>query len=270
VFIRVHSWFKSSRHPTASHLAPQFLAFSAFFAVVHSSLQTRNPKKKALRLRRCRIKFSADSPCSPWLRMKSFLTPQPLTTSHPQLWHSSDRRSPPLFCCTRTLPIPRFAFRISPVYAPFYLALPSWHPQKNLRPLSPNDLQRFPPENTAPPRTFRCRVGRGLSSRTEPPPTRTFTHERQTAKPRPQLPPRPQFRGRLVPSRPRSSRPPRPTCPMPSPGARPCPSLLLSLNFLFRLRPFRRFGPLRPFPAHATPFLPSQKNPLNPENLWPR
>ena len=57
--------------------------------------------------------------------------------------------------------VPHFPFRISPVYAPFYLALPSWHPEKKLRPLSPNDLQRFPPEYTAHPRTIRCRVGRG-------------------------------------------------------------------------------------------------------------
>jgi hypothetical protein len=42
-----------------------------------------------------------------------------------------------------------------------YLAIPSGHPRKKLRPLSPNDLQRFPSENTAHPRTFRCRVGRG-------------------------------------------------------------------------------------------------------------
>jgi hypothetical protein len=45
-----------------------------------------------------------------------------------------------------------------------YLAFPSWHPEKNSRPLSPNDLQRFPPENTAPPRPFRfqSRQGHGL------------------------------------------------------------------------------------------------------------
>jgi hypothetical protein len=47
VSIRVHSWFKSSRHPTASHGVPQFLAFSAFFAVVYSSLETLKPEEES-------------------------------------------------------------------------------------------------------------------------------------------------------------------------------------------------------------------------------
>jgi hypothetical protein len=56
----------------------------------------------------------------------------------------------------------------SQVYAPFYLALPSWHPEKKLRPLSPNDLQRFPPENAPHPRTFRCSRRVGAAQRNPP------------------------------------------------------------------------------------------------------
>jgi hypothetical protein len=87
--------------------------------------------------------------------------------------HSYDRRYPPLFRCalqtrnpepgtllsTPSVPVQPLTTSHQPlpqVYAPFYLALPSWHPRKNFRPLSPNDLQRFPPEYAAPPRTFRC------------------------------------------------------------------------------------------------------------------
>jgi hypothetical protein len=133
---------------------------------------------------------------------------RPLTTSHfPRYTHRSTWPSPP------------------------------GTPPKNFRPLSPNDLRRFPPDNTAHPRTFRCRVGRGCH------PERN-RHQQgpspMNAKPpnlRPRFQPSPCFRGRLMPAHPRPcscpTRPPRPIRPTPSLRARPCLSVLLSLNYVF-------------------------------------
>jgi hypothetical protein len=125
VFIRGS---KSSRHPTASHGVPQFLAFSAFFADVYSSLETRNPKKKALWLRRCRFKFSVDSLCSPWLRVKSFLPPQPLTA---QLWRGFP--TTPLF---------------RPMVSSSFLLYP--HPPHSPFPVSRSAFPRYTPRSTWP------------------------------------------------------------------------------------------------------------------------
>jgi hypothetical protein len=126
---------ESPRHPTASHGVPQFLAFSAFFAVVYSSLETRNPKKKALWLRRCRFKFSADSPVFS-VAPCEIISHTP-ATDHPPLTTSPSIRT--------VLPEP----------------LPLAPPKFFSTPLPPTTYKFCPPSETPFPRTFRCRVGRG-------------------------------------------------------------------------------------------------------------
>ena len=153
--------------------------------------------------------------------------------------------------------IPRFAFRISPVYAPFYLALPSWHPEKKLRPLSPNDLQCFPSEDTAHPRTFRCRVGRGC----DPDQNR---HQRGSS-PMNCLS-KLKFDFPHIHSYPCPSAPIRGSKTFPAPHCAPRrPAVPCVICVLCGYLPiaFGPFGPLRPFPALATPF-PALGNSIKP------
>jgi hypothetical protein len=138
------------------------------------------------------------------------------------------------------------------VYAPFYLALPFWHPEKKLRPLSPNDLQRFPPENTAHPRTFRCRVGSGRH------PERNY-HQRGSSP-------------MNCPSNLKSTSPaftlirvhPRPSAIQYLPGISPRHfALSSSLRSLRSLRFPIPFGPFRPFPVLPAPY-PTRRNSIEP------
>jgi hypothetical protein len=164
-------------------------------------------------------------------------------------------RSPLLFAVRPLLPIPHSPFCVPHSAFPRYTHRSTWPsppgtPEKFFHPLSPNDLQRFPPENTAHPRTFRCRVGRGCHPERNRHQRGSSPMNANPPNPRPHIPAR-----HLRPWPAQHALRPRTSVPF------PCRSILQPVNSLFSCEDFCLSGLIFNFPAvpligvHWCPFV---------------